>query len=147
MSSGDAGFGAPGAEPTDELSPPIARLLFATAGGTAIAMIGIASTGTTGRLASEPGIASESSASPRLTSMPRSTPVPCASAGERLCSVTFETSGDGVGERLGLLVADRRIQGNVDLQALRAGNLGKAPQPERLEYFAQPEADLGAFDD
>ena len=59
-------------------------------GGTSMEITGNASIGTTGVFAS-PGYELPSPAVPRLTSMPLSTPLPWARAGERDCSETFST--------------------------------------------------------
>ena len=57
------------------------------------AMMGTESIGTIGsRPSASAGRSAEASASPRLASMPRSTPVPASSAGERLFRLSLSTS-------------------------------------------------------
>ena len=51
----------------------------------------------------------------------------------------LEQLGDRFGERFSRLVVDFGVEGNVDLQSLRARGLGEALNPEVAEHLPQPQ--------
>ena len=55
--------------------------------------------------------------------------------------------GDGLRERLGLLVGRLHVQRHVDLEPLGARRLGEALEAEPVEQRADPDGDAAAVDD
>ena len=59
----------------------------------------------------------------------------------------FQQSCQRMGEWLGFVVAGLRVQGHINLHALRAGGLRKTLQLEMIEDRAQPHCNLTALND
>src|SRR5205807_1382552 len=59
----------------------------------------------------------------------------------------FQKACNGPGKRLGLLVSDCGVQGNINLKALGPRGLGKSLKAELGEDFTYPQSNLAALHD